>query len=114
VAQCGSFFVMLLTWQPDCESVGMITNPAVRISIGVGVAVSAALIYMVNKRRKNRSLLVRARRQANTLIGGHLTRMITDSAAGWIAKGREEAARKRKAVIEAMEAGKTAYQKVTG
>jgi predicted membrane metal-binding protein len=111
----GSFFVLLLTWNVNCQSVGMITNSTIRIStIGVGVAVGAVLIYVANERRKNRSLLRRVRKQARMLLRARVSRMIGDSAAAWIAKGREEAARQKKGLLEAVGAGKTAYQKVAG
>ena len=92
----------------------MMTNSTLRVSIGLGVAAGAALtFYIVNRQRRNRTLLARARRQAN-MLSGRVTQLISDSASAWIAKGREEAARQRKGVIHAMEAGKTAYQRVAG
>jgi hypothetical protein len=90
----------------------MITN--LRVSIGIGVAAGAAILYAANRRRKNRSLLHRARREAKSLLKGRMARLIADSAATWISRGREETARKRKGVLEAVEAGRAAYQRVAG
>src|SRR5437660_1533172 len=84
------------TW--IAERVDMITNSTLRISIGLGIAAGAALtyVYISNQRRRNRSLLARARRQANMLINGRMKQLISDSASAWIAKGREEALRQKK------------------
>jgi hypothetical protein len=48
------------------------------------------------------------------MLSGRVTQLISDSASTWLAKTREEAARQRKGVVHAMEAGKTAYQRVAG
>jgi hypothetical protein len=94
----------------------MLTNSTtLRVSIGLGVAAGAALtVYAANRKRRNRSLLARARKQASMLINRRVARLLTDSAVAWIAKGREEAARQRKGVLHAVEAGKTAYQRAAG
>jgi hypothetical protein len=102
-------------WYVNCGTVNMmITNSTYRVSIGLGVAGAAALtFYVVNRQRRNRTLLGRARRHAN-MLSGRVTQLISDSAFTWLAKTREEAARQRKGVVQALEAGKTAYQKVAG
>jgi hypothetical protein len=104
-------------WNTSCGSVDMLTNtPALRISIGLGVAAGAALttMYVARRRRQNRSLLARARRQANALIRNQITRLVTDSASAWIARGRDEAVRQKRGVIHAVSAGRNAYQKAAG
>jgi hypothetical protein len=92
----------------------MMINPKTGISIGAGVAAGAALLYMVNRRRKNRSLLTRARNHARTALASGIARVATDAVTSWITTARKEVDRKAKTVVEGIGAGRAAYQKVAG
>jgi hypothetical protein len=96
----------------------MTINTKTGMSIGAGVTAGAALLYIVNRRRKNRSLflrtLVRARKEARAVFGSGIARLATGAVTTWITAGRKEADRKRRGVVEGIDAGRAAYQKVAG
>jgi hypothetical protein len=96
-------------------------NTTARILLAAVAA--GALIYTVNRRRRNRTWLERTRHQAQDLTGNFIGKAskMGDSASDLMAlaasvmkKGRAEAKRQRHGVLEAIDAGKAAYQRVTG
>ncbi len=94
----------------------MSNNSIVRISIGIGAVAGAALIYAARSRsrshRKNRSLLARSTEQARLLK--HRASKLLRSAAILVDKGLDEAGRRKKGVLNAVEAGRTAWRKTAG
>jgi hypothetical protein len=95
----------------------IMSNTRVGVLIGSGVATGAAvicvaLIYAAKTRRRNQTLLARTRKQAEILK--HQASKLRDAAADFIEKGREEAERKTRGIMEAVEAGKAKYQRVAG
>jgi|GEM_PF-3262336 len=90
----------------------MSNNSIVRISMGIGVATGVALIYRARSRRRNRSLLARTSEQARLLQ--HRASGFLKTAGTLVDKGLNEAQRQKKGVLDAMEAGKAAWQKTAG
>jgi hypothetical protein len=84
----------------------------IRISLGVGIVTGVALIYAARVRNRNRSLLARTTRQAH-LVKDRASK-VRKSATGFMEKGFDEAYRRKKGFLEAVDAGKAAWQKVTG
>jgi len=80
------------------------------------MATSAAgvLFYTIQRRRRNRSLLARTRRQAENLAGDLRGKasQISDSAADLMAQSRKVANRRTKGFLKAIEAGRAAYHRV--
>lgn len=73
---------------------------------------AGATFFYVRRRRENRSLLARTRRQAETFKDR--AGSLTSSAADLLQKSRGEMARQKKGVLEAIDAGRAAYQRVAG
>jgi len=87
----------------------VMSNTRVGLLIGSGVATGIALIYVAKTRSRNRTLLGRTRRQAEILK--HQAAKLRAATADLIEKGLEEAERRKKGLLEAVEAGKTVYQR---
>lgn len=88
------------------------SNMKVGILIGSGVAAGIGLTYAVKVRRRRRTLIGRARRQAAILRRRAL--MLSGVAAGIIEAGRKEALRRKKLMAECVGPVRLAYQKVAG
>jgi hypothetical protein len=89
----------------------MSNNSILKISIGIGVATGAVLLY-TQTHRKKRTLLGRTRDTADGLLDRAMK--LRDAATDFIEKSVDEAARQKKGILHAVEAGKVAYQKVAG
>jgi hypothetical protein len=86
------------------------TNTRIGVLIGSGVATGIAFMYA--RGRRNRSILARTSRQAGVLK--HRASKLRDSAADFLEKSRSQAGKQKKGFIQAVEAGKAAYQRVAG
>lgn len=86
------------------------TNTRMGVLIGSGVATGIAFMYA--RSRRNRSILARTSRQAGVLK--HRASKLRDSAADFLEKSRSQAGKQKKGFIQAVEAGKAAYQRVAG
>lgn len=95
---------------PELQPFSVMSNTRVGFLIGSGVATGIAVVYAAKTRRRNRSLLARTRRQAYILK--HQAEKLRDSAADLIEKGIEEAERRKKELVQAVEAGKAAYHRL--
>jgi hypothetical protein len=80
------------------------------ILIATGVASGA--IYYATKRSRQKSILARTRKQAGIL--SDKASKLSDSAASFLDKSRAEVGRQKKGLVEAIGAGKAAYQRVAG
>jgi hypothetical protein len=88
------------------------SNTKVGLVIGSSIVTACALIYAARARSRNRSLLARTRKQAALLK--HQASKLRETAADLIEKGRDEANRQKKHLVNAVEAGRAAYQRVAG
>jgi hypothetical protein len=90
------------------------SNTSVGIMIATG-AVAGVLIYTM-KRRRNRSLLARARIHAEQFADNFRDRAskMGETAMHLMTKGRTGANRQKRGLLEAIDAGRSAYQRVTG
>jgi hypothetical protein len=97
-------------WPVNCNATSM-NNTRIGVLIGSGVATGIALMYTA-RRRRNRSILARTSRQAVVLK--HRASKLRDSAANFLEKSRSQAGKQKKGFMQAVEAGKAAYQRVAG
>jgi len=98
-------------WQKNCKIVVM-SNTKLGILIGSALLVTGAIVCGVTMRRRNRTLAGRARKQV-TLLKEHAAKL-GDRASDLIEKGLHEVSRQKKNLAEAMEAGKSAYDRIAG
>jgi LPXTG-motif cell wall-anchored protein len=87
------------------------SNTTVGIMMGTGAMAGIAL-YIAKRRRRNRSILARTRNQALSMKDR--AAKLSDSAAVFMGKSRQEVTRQKTGILEAIEAGKAAYLKVAG
>lgn len=83
--------------------------PLLPIYLGIGIGAGFSIYFGYRARRRRNSLLARTRRQADDLARQMAG---ASSAAGeLLEKGREEIERQKKGLLNAVEAGKKAYQR---
>ena len=86
------------------------SNTTAGILIATGLAGGA--FYYAKKRSRQKSILARTRKQAG--VFADKASKLSDSAASFLDKSRAEVERQKKGLVEAIGAGKAAYQRVAG
>lgn len=88
------------------------SNTKLGIMVGSALLVTGAIVCGITIRRRNRTLAGRARRQVTTLK--NQAARLTDRASDLIGKGLHEVHRRKKNLADAVEAGKSAYERIAG
>jgi hypothetical protein len=86
----------------------MTSHYSPRLFIGVGIGVGVASYFAIRAYRRNQTLLARTLRQTE-LIRDRVDEL-RESAANLLEKSKDVAARQKKSVVEAVDAGRHAYR----
>jgi hypothetical protein len=89
----------------------MMNNSLFRLTAGIGVGAGVALYCAMRVHRRNQSVLVRTRRQTDAFMKS--VEDLKEAASDFLDRSRDEAARQKKGIQQALEAGSRAYRSAT-